>query len=469
MKIHFTHSNQNKASVLLITLGVCAIMGIMVASYLTMSQTQRFSVARAQAWNHALNVAEAGVEEAMADLNDTNFIKQGSFGNLGGLGLAPNKWLFITNGVICKTNIYLGSNYYNVFMYTNSTPLTPTADSMHPVIISTGFVAGPISSPIVARAVRVQATPITQAVPDGAMVVTDTVNVSGFNVTTDSFQSTNLALFPGGTWNASNRMDHGDVSTLSTSNSALNIQNGKIRGSVHTPPSWTATSANVGAGGSIGDNAWVGGGTKGLEAGHAKNDAVQSYPDATLPDTGGAIWQPAVKGAYVVNGVTYDYLLTPAKPWVINNLNGSIYVKGTNVMLQLTGSSASIPSGGSLTVGTDAYGNASTLAMYVSATSFTVNGTGYVNEFGIAKNLQYYGLPSNTALTLGGNASFTAQIYAPEANFTLGGGGSTPYDFAGMCVTRSVKMNGHFNFHFDETTKNTLHLFGYTARSWDEL
>jgi hypothetical protein len=120
-------------------------------------------------------------------------------------------------------------------------------------------------------------------------------------------------------------------------------------------------------------------------------------------------------------------------------------------------------------VGTDAYGNASTLAMYVSATSFTVNGTGYVNEFGIAKNLQYYGLPSNTALTLGGNASFTAQIYAPEANFTLGGGGSTPYDFAGMCVTRSVKMNGHFNFHFDETTKNTLHLFGYTARSWDEL
>src|SRR5215468_10920249 len=121
MKIQCTHPNQNKASVLLITMGVCTIMGILVASYLTMAQTQRFSVARAQAWNHALAVAEAGVEEAMADLNDTNFVKQGSFGNLGGLGLAPNKWIFIANGVICKTNIYLGTNYYNVFMYTNST------------------------------------------------------------------------------------------------------------------------------------------------------------------------------------------------------------------------------------------------------------------------------------------------------------------------------------------------------------
>jgi hypothetical protein len=302
-------------------------------------------------------------------------------------------------------------------------------------------------------------------------VVTDTVNVSGFNVSTDSFQSTNTVLFPGGYWNLSNRMDHGDVSTLSTNSSALSIQNGKVRGSLHTPPSWTATSANVGSGGSIGDNAWVGGGSSGLEAGHAKNDAIQSYPDATLPDTFGAIWQPAVKipGGTVINGQTYDYVLTPAKPWLINNLNGSIYVKGTNVLLQLTGSSASVPSGASIDVGTDAYGNASSLSMYVSATSFTVNGTGYVNEKGVASNLQYYGLPSNTSLTLGGNGSFVAQIYAPEAVFSLGGGGSDTYDFAGMCVTKSIKMNGHFNFHFDECTKDTLHLFGFTAKSWDEM
>src|SRR5205823_11880397 len=101
----------------------------------------------------------------------------------------------------------------------------------------------------------------------------------------------NLTLFPGGLWNAPNRRDHGDVSTLSTNSSALNIQNGKIRGMVHTPPNWTATSANLNDnGGSIGDNGWVGGGTTGLEAGHAKNDALQSYTDATLPDTGGKIW-----------------------------------------------------------------------------------------------------------------------------------------------------------------------------------
>src|SRR2546426_12437701 len=64
-------------------------------------------------------------------------------------------------------------------------------------------------------------------------------------------------------------------------------------------PDWTATSANLGAAGSAGDNAWVDGGNTGIEAGHAKNDALQSYPDATLPDTGGSVWLQALKGSYV--------------------------------------------------------------------------------------------------------------------------------------------------------------------------
>ena len=55
--------------VLLVTLLICVILGTLIGSYLSLIQNQHLSVARAQAWNSALVVAEAGIEEAMAHLN----------------------------------------------------------------------------------------------------------------------------------------------------------------------------------------------------------------------------------------------------------------------------------------------------------------------------------------------------------------------------------------------------------------
>jgi hypothetical protein len=107
--------------------------------------------------------------------------------------------------------------------------------------------------------------------------------------------------------------------------------------------------------------------------------------------------------------------------------------------------------------------------MYATAGNVTIGGNGIVNSNGVASNFQYYGLPSNTNLTFSANAAFVGLIYAPEAVFTLGGGGSNTYDFIGASVTRSSKMNGHFNFHFDENSNTYLGLFGYSAISWDEL
>src|SRR5262249_17261426 len=59
------------------------------------------------------------------------------------------------------------------------------------------------------------------AVSSRLMVATG-FNAKGYNLSIDSFQSTNVGLFPGGVWNASNRLDHGYVATLSTNPSDLN-------------------------------------------------------------------------------------------------------------------------------------------------------------------------------------------------------------------------------------------------------
>src|SRR2546423_631627 len=54
---------------LIILVLICALMGTLMVSYLSMIQNQHLSVARAQAWNSAIVVAEAGIEEGMALLN----------------------------------------------------------------------------------------------------------------------------------------------------------------------------------------------------------------------------------------------------------------------------------------------------------------------------------------------------------------------------------------------------------------
>ena len=95
-------------------------------------------------------------------------------------------------------------------------------------------------------------------------------------------------------------------------------------------------------------------------------------------------------------------------------------------------------------------------------------GVEFVIIGGVAANLAYWGLPSNTSFTFKGNASFTGIVYAPEADFTLGGGGLNDYDFVGACVVNTIKMNGHFHFHYDEALRRK-YWNGYQAAGWNEV
>jgi hypothetical protein len=104
----------------------------------------------------------------------------------------------------------------------------------------------------------------------------------------------------------------------------------------------------------------------------------------------------------------------------------------------------------------------------MDAPSFSLGGLGLNNMNGNAGSFYYFGLPVNTSVTFGGNASFTGCIYAPEAAFQLGGGGSNTYDFIGSSVTKSVKMNGKFNFHYDEALRNNGMARGYIPTNWKE-
>src|SRR5437016_8702496 len=61
--------NSTAGSVLIIALVFCVIMGLSLASYLTLSRVQQLSVTRSQWWNASIAITEAGVEDGMAHIN----------------------------------------------------------------------------------------------------------------------------------------------------------------------------------------------------------------------------------------------------------------------------------------------------------------------------------------------------------------------------------------------------------------
>jgi hypothetical protein len=173
------------ASVLLASLVFIAVLSLVVASYLGLSAAQTVSVARSQAWNAAIAVAEAGVEESLAQLN-------AGIG-IGALNLAANGWEAKAGGNYGpQQRRYLASSYYDVIIVPGTNPM----------ICSTGYTAAPFGSAAISRAVQVTTEFARLFV--NSMAAKEDIDFKGFNPSTDSFDS---SLGPYGTTPPGDRSD----------------------------------------------------------------------------------------------------------------------------------------------------------------------------------------------------------------------------------------------------------------------
>jgi hypothetical protein len=449
MKIRFGIRQSREGSILAMTLMTCVILGILMGSYLYLIQAQRQSVARSQSWNAAMVVAEAGVEEAMALLNS---------GIVGG-NYAVYPWKSAGGGNYTNriSPMQFGDSYYAV---TLSAPI-----GSNPVITSTGYVPGPVSTPRLSRTIRVQTKPRPTFPVKAPMIVEQSFNSNGNNVGTDSFDSSL------GAYNPSTAGTNGDVVTLSTNANSIVIGNGNLKGSVRTPPGGVqGITATIGSNGSVGDADWVNGGNFGFETGHFRDDfTLADFPDAVVPNA--TAWYSPL-GGVAPDGLYYNYLLTGLTTYQISDLTGSVYVGSSNTILYVTGS---ISISGNAKKKTDAppeiyIAPGASLTLYMGGATASIAGNGIANATGQARNFAYYGLPSNTSLTISGNAAFYGSIYAPNADFKLGGSGNTTTnDFTGASITKTTTMTGRFNFHYDADLSTLTTLGGFDAYSWSEL
>ena len=275
------------------------------------------------------------------------------------------------------------------------------------------------------------------------------VELKGNGTHIDSYDSLDpLHSLPNGGYDPKTAKDGGDVIVYGGPG-ALNIGNGDINGKIKVGPDTTYT---VGANGSVGSTTWN---QSGVQPGWSESVEETDYPPITAP-AGGS--KPT--GGKVGN-TTYQYILSGNNTvYETDSLNGSMYVKGTNVSL-VVNKTLTIGSQDTIIIEKNA-----SLQLYVRAADVTLSGV--ANQSTDALHFMYFGLPENVSISMSGNSAFTGVIYAPSAILNLNGGGANSVDLSGAIIAKQVKVNGHYNFHFDEATRR-YGSRGIVAASWDEV
>jgi len=430
---------RNQANVLLVTMCVIAIvMLFIIPTIFFMTSTQNLSVTRSHSWNAALAAAEAGVEEALAHLNTSIMFAKAQRASQG--------WTFSDGFYRAPRRTLSDGCSYEVKF----------SDDPQPEIFSTGYATVPLKSTTLSRSVMVTTSNAPLFV--NGMTAQTTIDFKG-GIETDSYNSKDPNFSTNGKYDPAKARDHGDVATNSGITNSLSLGNAKIKGHLRTG---SAGQPKLGPLGSVGDTAWVDGGYTYIKPGWLVDDMNMEFPDVLAP----AATTTPVGGT--VGGTNYTYVLSQLANddgYILNTLN----MKSNDKMLVTAGAKAVLYVTGDVLMQGKSFiqiDTGATLQIFVGGTDATFT---EVNTSGKAENFQYFGLPSNTSVTWGGNAEYVGTIYAPSATFTMGGGGSSDYDFQGACIVYSIVMNGHFKFHFDESLPDYTQLTrGLVAVTWTE-
>ncbi len=410
-------AKKEAASVLFVTMiFVLTLAGIM-ASYLSMVQNSDQLVSRAQYWNSALCIAEAGAEEGLALMNKN--VANSTF-----------SWAQTINRPLN------GGNYNVVYFNFGNTAW----------IYSTGLVTVAKTGDIVRRTVGIRAQKSGFFLM-GLVAIYD-IQFNGNNVASDSFNSYNPAQSTNGLYNGYVGTN-GDVASVM---GAVNIGNHTVNGDLFLGPTATYSSGSNQITGTIYYNANL------------------SFPDAALPTTdsdGDPIgWYAAPtsttgsgKSAVTAHNFTSNgyYIIADSYPCTVS--------PGVTVTLDVRTDSWG-PTTLNINGGTTNSGN---VVMYLKSGSITMAGNSSGGASGNrAGNLLIFGLPAVTSITLSGTSTFVGAVYAPEAVLTLNGGGANN-NLIGAAVVQSVTLNGHYDFHYDEALGTNALNRGFVVDRWQEF
>ena len=436
----------SKGSLLIVAMLLCAIIGVSLVSYLKLTQTAMKSADRSFLMMSNLDLAEIGVEQAMAAFYDET---TGTTAATAFAGWTQNT----------STSPHSATRTYSSF--------TPAPGASGVVRVYVKNFDSPSSGVIVAKATI---TPASGPVIDKFVEVT----LKPRGLFTNGLVAKNAVTWVGhpeaDSWNSN---PDADAATAAVAYS-LSVQlAGCIVASVNSSISLGSGGniygyAKTGSSGSTSGGSVHGLGTTTNDTTRIANDFTATLPDPTVPSPSVTNVLAAVPSTLPLGTHTiasdgrYYYSWGSALGGI--TANTTITDKVTIIMTGRAGADA-IRLTGTKTL---TLGAAGSVILYTDG-DISAFGNGIVNST-TAENFQIYGTGTSSgsqSVAIGGNGNLVAAVYAPNAAVSLRGGGSSG-NVMGSIVGKTIDMNGGTNFHYDEAL-GTLSGSGTSVSKWKEL
>ncbi len=404
------------------TLITTVLVGTVLGSYLALITNRNQEAMRSLAWNTAIPVLEAGIEEALTHMHDDANNPTANQWTAAVVDGQPAYW---------KTRTLPEGSYFYV---TNVGPASPS-----PAIYSAGYVRSPLrDGQYISRLVRVTATNppsvFSRAIAaNGAVKLSGGAVVDGFNSAVGYYNAT------------TNRNASGGIATDSGQVGAISVGSAHLYGTAVTGPGGTVSVS----GGSVGDLNFKGPGIEGPE--WTNNNMNVAFQSNALPV---AQYLP-IPDPTPINGSNITYLPS-------GNYEADRFISNDQTPMIVTGNATLWVRGNFIVASGYVYIQpGASLKLYVGGTA-SINGGGIVNGTQLPSALSYFGLSSNTNLNYNGTADFVGTINAPQANFVISGGASV----YGAVICNTFTSSGGSSVHYDQA------LAGggiFMVTSWREL
>lgn len=437
---------RERGSALITVLLLAAAIAVIAAHLFVRGLQEQRLATRSYYMSVALNLAEAGEEEAIWAANN-------------GWIDATRGWSDAGDGTGAKvrsttSGLALAQGAGEIYVRIDS----PASNT--PTVTALGIVRLPAQGSVT-KQLRVALTRRTTWA--NAVVAKGSVVFNGNRVSIDAYDS---AV---GAWNAStNRLDQATVATNSATNAGLTVNNADIYGSVATG----GATPTVGPNGSILGATSPSGLADSIDPSRVRRDFSYNIPDS-VPPSGAA----ASLGAITAS-------LTLPRPGDTVGADGRYHYSASEIdlggtTLAITGPvdlivAGDVSIGSNASISVSATGSAE-LALYADS-NVSIQGNGAINLSGAPTRLAIYGTRSEAeaatsgaqSFDLRGNASYSGLVYAPNADVALRGGGSTG-TFNGAIIGRSVTFNGNYNFHYDVQLGGISSERYFRPTNWIEL
>lgn len=467
MNYHRLPTRQSeRGSVLIVALIFCAIIGVSLVSYYKLATTALKGANRSLLSFSSINVAEMGIEQAMAC-----FYKIST-------GIAPETaWSGWTlNSRTYEATVTLPiSGYYSVGPNTNAqvkvyvlyyagTGGTPLIVAKSIIFSSTG------DGPVINKFIEVSLA--NRSLWGFGMVGRTSVTMNS-NARADSWISDtdNNPATNGVAYSAGARLDNGSIGTVATRNGAVAMSsNAEIYGTANTGGGTVSTSSNTRIYGSSSPS------SPKVDTSRIHRDFTFTFPAITVP-TGSVVNAVSTNiiggssGSPQVLPRSTDFMSTDGKYYLkfdrgkVINMDSNKYISITQPVVLIFDDHLT-----SITIHTSSNGNINvtagkTLEIYTNG-HISLDSNNNLNVGNDASKLSIYGTnPTSQNFILSSNVSIYGTIYAPNAAFTI----DSNCNLYGAVIANTIQMDSNAAFHYDQSLASQGTGSGFRVSKWREL